>query len=203
MSGGNNDEPHLKAYTDSGKHKTIIDRFKLGYQEEGENGSGMIGVVIVTNMLLTGFDAPIEQVMYLDRVIVAHNLLQAIARVNRVGNESKTKGFIIDYVGVGHHLKQAILASAEKEVAEVDSDEVDEIIGCLSNSTEEVNDLIQAHKEIMELVKQYGIVDLNDFDAFYDLFYNEEVRFNFIQKFKKLSKTFDVVLPDPKALDFL
>jgi type I restriction enzyme R subunit len=81
-------------------------------------------------MLLTGFDAPIEQVMYLDRVIVAHNLLQAIARVNRVGNESKTKGFIIDYVGVGNHLKEAILTSADKEVAEVDADEVDEILGC-------------------------------------------------------------------------
>ncbi len=203
MSGGNNDEVHLKSYTDGSKHKTIIERFKLAYKEQGESGSGTIGIVIVTNMLLTGFDAPIEQVMYLDRVIVAHNLLQAIARVNRVGNESKTKGFIIDYVGVGHHLKQAILTSSDKEVAEVDADEVDEIIGCLSNNTEEHNDLVQAHKEMMDLVQQYGITDLNDFDAFYDLFYDEEVRFNFIQKFKKLSKAFDVVLPSPKALDYL
>jgi type I restriction enzyme R subunit len=203
MSGGNNDEPHLKAYTDSSKHKTIIDRFKLGYTEAGDSGSGTIGIVIVTNMLLTGFDAPIEQVMYLDRVIVAHNLLQAIARVNRVGNESKTKGFIIDYVGVGHHLKQAILESADKENAGVDAEEVDEILGCLSTNTEEVNDLIQAHKEMLDLVKQYGIQDLNDFDAFYDLFYDEDIRFEFIQKFKKLSKAFDVVLPNPKALDFL
>ncbi|MGB0903476.1 MAG: type I restriction enzyme subunit R domain-containing protein, partial [Mangrovicoccus sp.] len=43
----------------------------------------------VNNMLLTGFDAPVEQVMYLDKVVVAHNLLQAIARVNRVGGEGK------------------------------------------------------------------------------------------------------------------
>jgi type I restriction enzyme R subunit len=42
-------------------------------------------------MLLTGIDAPIEQVLYLDRVIVAHNLLQTIARVNRVGSEGKEK----------------------------------------------------------------------------------------------------------------
>ena len=47
--------------------------------------------------------------MYLDRVVVvAHNLLQAIARVNRVGGESKDKGFVVDYVGIGHHLKKAI-----------------------------------------------------------------------------------------------
>ena len=50
-------------------------------------------------MLLTGFDAPVEQVMYLDKVVVAHSLLQAIARVNRVGGESKDKGFVVDYVG--------------------------------------------------------------------------------------------------------
>jgi type I restriction enzyme R subunit len=56
---------------------------------------------------------------------------------------------------------------------------------------------------MMDLVKQYGIQDLNDFDAFYDLFYDEEIRFNFIQKFKKLSKAFDTVLPSPKALDYL
>ena len=67
-----------------------------------------MGILIVNNMLLTGFDAPVEQVMYLDKVVVAHNLLQAIARVNRVSGESKEKGFVVDYVGIGHHLKKAI-----------------------------------------------------------------------------------------------
>lgn len=203
MSGGNNDEPHLKPYTDGRKHKTIIERFKLGYKDEGDRGDGLMGIVIVNNMLLTGFDAPIEQVMYLDRVIVAHNLLQAIARVNRVGSADKKKGFIIDYVGVGHHLKKAILHYSDKEVVGVDPDEVDEIIGCLSTETEEINELIHAHKEVMDFIKQYGIEDLNDFDAFYDLFYDEELRFEFIQKFKKLSKAFDVLLPNPKSLEFL
>ncbi|MEZ4924816.1 MAG: HsdR family type I site-specific deoxyribonuclease [Saprospiraceae bacterium] len=203
MSGGNNDEPHLKPYTDSNKHTTIIERFKLGYKDAGDSGSGTMGIVIVNNMLLTGFDAPIEQVMYLDRIIVAHNLLQAIARVNRVGSKDKNKGFIIDYVGVGHHLKEAILHYSDKEVAGVDADEVDEIIGSFSSETEEINDLIHAHKEVIDFIKQYGIEDLNDFDAFYDLFYDENIRFEFIQKFKNLSKAFDIVLPNPKALDYL
>jgi type I restriction enzyme R subunit len=203
MSGSNNDDPHLKPFTEKRKHDGIIDRFKLDYQQDGDYGNGMMGLVIVNNMLLTGFDAPIEQVMYLDRVIVAHNLLQAIARVNRVGNEDKTKGFIIDYVGVGHHLKKAILHYSDKESVGVDADEVDEILGCLSSETEELNDLIHAHKEVTDFVKQYGIEDLNDFDAFYDLFYDENIRFEFIQKFKSLAKAFDVVLPNPKALDYL
>ena len=81
--------------------------------------TGDIGILIVNNMLLTGFDAPIEQVMYLDKVIVAHNLLQAIARVNRVGGEAKDKGFIVDYVGIGHHLKKAIDVYDEREQKEV------------------------------------------------------------------------------------
>jgi type I restriction enzyme, R subunit len=203
MSGSNNDEPHLKKYTDGGKHKTIIERFKLGYESEKDGNNGFIGIVIVNNMLLTGFDAPIEQVMYLDRVIVAHNLLQAIARVNRVGNANKTKGFIIDYVGVGHHLKEAILHYSDKEVSGVDSEEVDDIIDCLSSETEEVNDLVLAHQEAMDFIKKYNIEDLNDFDVFYDLFYDDEMRFQFIQLYRKLSKAMDVLLPNPKALDYM
>ena len=203
MSGSNNDDPHLKPFTDGNKHKTIIERFKLGYANEKDGKNGLIGIVIVNNMLLTGFDAPIEQVMYLDRVIVAHNLLQAIARVNRVGNAFKSKGFIIDYVGVGHHLKEAILNQNDREVSGVDADEIDEILGCLSNETEEINDLALAHRETMEFVKKYQIEDLNDFDAFYDLFYDEDTRFQFIQLYKKLSKAMDVVLPNPKALDYM
>ena len=52
---------------------------------EEDKVTGDMGILIVNNMLLTGFDAPVEQVMYLDKVIVAHTLLQAIARVNRLG----------------------------------------------------------------------------------------------------------------------
>src|SRR6185369_14777631 len=81
ISGSHNDELHLKAYTDGSKHKTTIKSFKLPFGGEEEGVKGDIGIVIVNNMLLTGFDAPVEQVMYLDKIIVAHGLLQAIARV--------------------------------------------------------------------------------------------------------------------------
>ena len=81
--------------------------------------SGDMGILIVNNMLLTGFDAPVEQVMYLDKIVVAHSLLQAIARVNRVSGAAKDRGFIVDYVGVGHHLKRAIDNYDEREQNEV------------------------------------------------------------------------------------
>lgn len=78
-----------------------------------------MGILILTSMLITGFDAPMEQVMYLDKIIVAHNLLQAIARVNRVGGAGKDKGFVVDYVGVGYHLKKTLDVYDEREQKEV------------------------------------------------------------------------------------
>jgi type I restriction enzyme R subunit len=98
ISGGHNDLPHLKAYADKLKHEASIKSFKMAFGSKDEDVNGDMGIVIVNNMLLTGFDAPVEQVMYLDKVIVAHSLLQAIARVNRVAGEAKDKGFVVDYV---------------------------------------------------------------------------------------------------------
>ena len=127
ISGGHNDLPRLKAYADKSKHERSIKSFKLPFDGEDEGITGDMGIVIVRDMLLTGFDAPMEQVMYLDKVIVAHNLLQAIARVNRVGGEGKDKGFVVDYVGIGHHLDvdlgddpdlQASFAEALKKILE-------------------------------------------------------------------------------------
>lgn len=105
ISPKHNDLPHLKAYTDPSKHETSIKSFKLPFEGKDAGASGEVGILIVNNMLLTGFNAPLEQVMYLDRVVMAHNLLQAIARVNRIAGEDKNKGFVVDYVGIGHHLK--------------------------------------------------------------------------------------------------
>lgn len=66
-----------------------------------------IAFLVVCDMLLTGFDAPIEQVMYIDKRLREHNLLQAIARVNRVAS-NKHRGFIVDYIGLANHLTTAL-----------------------------------------------------------------------------------------------
>ncbi|WP_241392562.1 type I restriction enzyme subunit R domain-containing protein [Rippkaea orientalis] len=119
ISGGHNDLPHLKAHSNPTQHENTIKSFKLPFDAEDEGITGDMGIVIVNNMLLTGFDAPVEQVMYLDKVIQSHNLLQAIARVNRVGGIDKDKGFVVDYVGIGHHLKDAIDNYDEREQKEI------------------------------------------------------------------------------------
>lgn len=64
--------------------------------------------VIVTSKLLTGFDAPILQVMYLDKPMKDHTLLQAICRVNRTYDEGKTNGLIVDYIGIFDNVAKAL-----------------------------------------------------------------------------------------------
>lgn len=78
-----------------------------------------IAFLIVCDMLMTGFDAPIEQVMYIDKKIREHTLLQAIARVNRV-SKGKKRGYVVDYVGLANHLTEALtLYAASEEQAEL------------------------------------------------------------------------------------
>jgi len=195
ISGSHNDELHLKPYTDSSKHKTSIKSFKLPFDAEDEGISGDMGIVIVNNMLLTGFDAPVEQVMYLDKIIVAHSLLQAIARVNRVSGAAKDKGFVVDYVGVGHHLKKALDNYDEREQ--------NEVLDVLSFPEEELRELQASHAAIIDFLKAHGLTDLTDHDAFFDLFYDEDLRFDFISLFKKFTKCLNLVFPSKEALDFM
>jgi type I restriction enzyme R subunit len=92
-------------------HEEIIMRFR-----RAENPK----ILIVTDMLLTGFDAPILQTMYLDKPLKEHRLLQAIARTNRPfmkeGENLKGAGLIIDYVGVFKHLKRAFEMYEEEDI---------------------------------------------------------------------------------------
>jgi len=195
ISKRHNDLPHLKQYSDKLRHETSIKRFKMAFGSEDEGLDGNLGILIVNNMLLTGFDAPVEQVMYLDKVVVAHNLLQAIARVNRVSDTSKEKGFVVDYVGMGHHLKKAIDSYDEREQKEVED--------ALSFPEDELRELEANHRAIMELLKKHGLSDLTDHDAFFDLFYDEDLRFEFMSLFKQFTRSLNLVFPARQALDFM
>ncbi|KUO78017.1 MAG: restriction endonuclease subunit R [Desulfosporosinus sp. BRH_c37] len=195
ISAKGNDLPRLKLYSDNSKHKTSIKSFKMAFGNEEEGVKGDLGIIIVNNMLLTGFDAPVEQVMYLDKVVVAHNLLQTIARVNRVSGAAKDKGFVVDYVGIGHHLKKALDSYDEREQKE--------ITDSLSFPEDELRELIASHAAILELLKKHGITDLTDYDAFFDLFYDEDLRFDFMLAFKKLTRCLNLVYPARQVLDYM
>ncbi|TWT96916.1 Type I restriction enzyme [Botrimarina colliarenosi] len=195
ISERHNDPLRLKKFTYKSQHEKSIKSFKLAFGREDEGVTGDMGILIVNNMLLTGFDAPVEQIMYLDKVVVAHNLLQAIARVNRVGGEGKDKGFVVDYVGIGHHLKKAIDTYDEREQKEVRD--------ALSFPEEEYRELQASHAEILELLATHGLTDLSDHDAFFDVFYDEDLRFDFMLAFKKFTKCLNLVFPAREALNVM
>ena len=195
ISGGHNDLPHLKAYSDEGKHERSIKSFKMAFDSEDEGVNGDVGILVVNNMLITGFNAPVEQVMYLDKLIADHNLLQAIARVNRVSGDAKDKGFVVDYVGVGHHLKKAIDVYDEREQRE--------ILDALSFPEEELRNLNHSHAKITTLLAKNGLTDLTDHDAFFDVFYDEDLRFDYMQAFKRFTKCLNIVFPSRHALEFM
>jgi type I restriction enzyme R subunit len=80
-------------------------------------------LVIVRDMWLTGFDVPSMHTMYIDKPMQGHNLMQAIARVNRVFKE-KQGGLVVDYIGIAENLKEALsqYTDSDKKTTGVDTD---------------------------------------------------------------------------------
>ncbi|MFN8922484.1 MAG: type I restriction endonuclease subunit R [Sphingobacteriia bacterium] len=77
-----------------------------------KNPQDPLQLVIVCDMWLTGFDAPVLHTLYVDKPMKGHNLAQAIARVNRVYGKDKTGGLVVDYIGIAQDLKQVLLTYA-------------------------------------------------------------------------------------------
>jgi type I restriction enzyme R subunit len=112
------DPPEWKPYAlNRDEEEKLLDRFR--------DPADPLKFVIVTSKLLTGFDAPILQVMYLDKPMKDHNLLQAICRTNRTYGQTKTHGLIVDYIGIFDDVARA-LDFDEKAVQQVVSN-IDEL----------------------------------------------------------------------------
>lgn len=182
ISGSHNDEAFYTPYTDPVQQKLQIDNFKKPISESP------LAIIVVKDMLLTGFDAPICQVMYLDRKLREHTLLQAIARVNRTAN-GKDKGYIVDYFGLSDYLTEALEMFSKEDVA-----------GALQDLREEIPKLKAAHTRV---VRHFKGKELSDIDACVLVLKNEEVRQQFEIDFKKFAKQLNIVMPDVGANPFL
>lgn len=113
-----------------------------------------IAFLIVCDMLLTGFDAPIEQVMYIDKKLREHNLLQAIARVNRVAR-NKHRGFIVDYIGLANHLTHALSIYSEEDAEDIRSG--------LKNILSELPILEERYRRLIQHFVAVGVTDIESF----------------------------------------
>jgi type I restriction enzyme, R subunit len=113
-----------------------------------------IAFLIVCDMLLTGFDAPVEQVMYIDKKLQEHNLLQAIARVNRV-SKGKQRGFIVDYIGLANHLTQALSIYAEEDAQDIQQG--------LKNFLSELPILEERYQRLLQHFRSAGVTAIEPF----------------------------------------
>jgi len=124
-------------------------------------------------MLLTGFDAPVEQVLYLDRKIVAHDLLQAIARVNRTSGQKKC-GYVVDYIGVAQHLEDALKDYDGEDTA-----------GALINISVELPKLLDRRARAVAVFTDRGVTDLQgQVDLCVQLLEDLKTRADFINKLR-------------------
>lgn len=181
ISGSNKDDERLvRHHTSEDERKKLIERFL--------KKDDPLQILIVCDMLLTGFDAPIEQVMYLDSPLKEHTLLQAIARVNRTA-DNKTYGLIIDYWGISEALQEALAIFAPSDVQ-----------GAMTPKGDELPRLQTRHAAAMRFF--VNVKNKDDLDACVAVLEPEDVRAEFDLAFKRFSQSLDMMLPDPRALPF-
>lgn len=183
-----------------------VENFKrrFDYADPTKANTG-IAFLIVCDMLLTGFDAPIEQVMYIDKKVTNHDLLQTIARVNRVA-KGKSRGYIVDYIGLTAHLREALSIYA--------TDDQKDIKDTLKNISTEIPILEARYRRLIQLFQDQGITGIEGFvqqkiadpqqtyvvleqavEAMEDL----KQRANFEVYLKKFLQSMDIVLPNAAA----
>lgn len=183
-TGNNNDTPELKAHhIDDNTEKQLRKNFaKFGEYPK---------ILIVTEKLLTGFDAPLLYAMYLDKPMRDHTLLQAIARVNRpYENEDremlKPHGFVLDFVGIFDKLERALA---------FDSKEVNAIVKDLK-----LLKTLFKNKMEQESPTYLGLIQNNfndkDVDQIIEYFRDQDRRKAFFKAYKELEMLYEVISPD-------
>jgi len=166
-------------HTDSEERDSIVKEFK-------EQGNPKL--LVVHNMLLTGFDAPILKTMYLDRNLKNHNLMQAIARTNRPA-AGKENGEIVDFQGVFENIDEALDYDAEtKAYAARDKDEL-------------YDDLVEQVERVMDIFDGIPKTDSQEAtsEAIERVSTHPERR-EFKQNFRRLQNLYEAVAPDGRLV---
>lgn len=182
FSGDRNDLPHLKKhFTTKPEQEEIIKSFKKPIEDS------KLCFIIVKDMLLTGFDAPIEQVMYLDRPLKEHNLLQAIARVNRTMGDQKKCGYVVDYFGISNHLEEALEIFNKEDLGEP------------------MESLGGLHKQMLSyresVMAMFNGTDKNDLDKLVAKLEPEDKRAEFEMAYKRFAGAMEQLMPGHVTTD--
>lgn len=155
--------------------------------------NGDIDILIVVDKLLTGFDAPKASTLYLDKQIKEHNLLQAIARVNRLCN-GKDYGYIVDYRGLLGELDKALTMYQEAGLEEFNEEDIKSSVYYIDT---EINNMFEAYEDLKELFKD--IKNKNDLEEYEILLEDEKIRKDFYNKLCKFGSMLGIILPSDQA----
>jgi type I restriction enzyme, R subunit len=148
-------------------------------------------IIIVVDKLLTGFDSPRNLVLYLDKSLKGHALLQAIARVNRL-YEGKEFGFVIDYFGVLGELGEALTIYAS-----LPEFEREDLTLALTDISEEAVKLTRRHSELLDVFKGAGAVSEEAFELSLS---DAGLRALFYEKFSVFNRTMSVAFSSAKFI---
>ncbi|HOY24160.1 MAG TPA: HsdR family type I site-specific deoxyribonuclease [Cellvibrio sp.] len=204
---GTNEAAYITAARKAARAVNAVESFCKPFDmEDPDKVNSGIAFLIVCDMLLTGFDAPIEQVMYIDKRISEHTLLQAIARTNRV-KKGKQRGYVVDYIGLTENLTDALTLYAA-------TDEQQELSQSLKSITSEVPVLEERYQRLLQLFSANNIKGVHEFvegklpsveaDAAVvheavKLLKDEKIRADFDVYLKKFLSSMDIILPHPTA----
>lgn len=155
--------------------------------------NGDIDILIVVDKLLTGFDAPKASTLYLDKQIKEHNLLQAIARVNRLC-DGKDYGYIVDYRGLLGELDKALTMYQEAGLEEFNEEDIKSSVYYIDT---EINNMFEAYEDLKELFKD--IKNKNDLEEYEILLEDEKIRKDFYNKLCKFGSMLGIILPSDQA----
>jgi type I restriction enzyme R subunit len=171
-----------------GKQEEFIKRFKRKFAPTKTDKTDPLSVLVVMNMLLTGFDAPVEQVLYLDRKIVAHDLLQAIARVNRTSGQKKC-GYVVDYIGVARHLNEAL--------RDYDGEDIE---GALIDISVALPKLLDRRARAVAIFTDHGVTDLqSEVETCVQLLADLKIRADFVNKLRMFYEMLNILEHRPEV----
>jgi len=159
---GNNEPGYISKARKDAYDTDAINNFKKDFDYSNEKGAFNkpetgIGIICVCDRLLTGFDAPIEQVMYLDKSLREHDLFQAITRVNRT-KRGKSFGLIVDYFGVTKHLSDALAIYTDK-----DKKNLNNFLEVFRDINKEIPILEARYKRLIDQFANNNLKEIDDF----------------------------------------
>jgi type I restriction enzyme R subunit len=204
---------------EDGELKALLKRFRKRITPEEQKLGNNVKVLIVCNMLLTGFDAPVVQTMYLDSPLHDHNLLQAIARTNRpwddpVTGVSKQFGRLVDYVGVFKNYQDALAYEPEDLPEFKSTDEIAALFPELIETAMKPFDgitLEDSYECSIEIVRRLQMIDQTQFEKdFRDVVQNYEAlsphavlaQADVRERYEWLLTIYQVYLTEYKRTDF-